>query len=438
MENRLKQQRGWYMYDWAVSAFTTSVITVFIGPYLTTIADNAAIDGYLSILGMEIFAGSFFSYCVSLSVILQVVFLPWLGALADYSNRKKQLLGIFAYIGAFAAMGLYFLEGTNYLLGGLLLIISNLSFGASMIFYNAFLNEIAEPDERDRVSSNGFAVGYVGGGLLLAINLVLVMQAEKFGLTIGMAVRISMASAGLWWAVFTIIPMLRLKSFRPLRSIPSGENTFIFGFKQIKSTIKDSLKYPKTLLFIVAYIFYNDGVQAVIVVASQFGQEALNLDIGTLTTVILMVQFVAFGGAKFFDYLASKINTKNALLISIVIWIIAVSYAYLFLNSEAGFYGLGAVIGLVLGGTQALSRSLYSHLIPSGKESEYFSLYEISERGTSWIGPLLFGISLQFTGSYRFAILSLGILFVVGFILLMKINFRQAIIEVGNTLPKNI
>ncbi|MDT3740128.1 MAG: MFS transporter [Candidatus Kapabacteria bacterium] len=436
MIDRVKQQRGWYVYDWAVSAFTTTVITVFIGPYLTTITENAAVNGYVYIAGIKIFAGSFFPYCISLSVILQVLLLPWLGGLADYSNRKKQFLGTFAYIGAFAAMGLYFLDGTNYLLGGFLLVVSNLSFGASMVFYNAYLSDIAEPDERDKVSSNGYATGYIGGGLLLAANLVLVMQSESFGIETGMAVRISLVSAGLWWAVFTIVPLIILKNVRQIKKLPKDSNLFSFGLKQIIHTIKDSFNYPKTLMFIFAYLLFNDGVQSVIVVSSQFGQEELGLDIGTLTTVILMVQFVAFGGAKFFDYLSRKINTKNALMLSIVIWILCVVYAYLMLDSTAGFYALGAVIGLVLGGTQALSRSLYSLMIPPGKESEYFSLYEISERGTSWIGPLVFGLSLQFTGSYRIAIFSLGIFFILGLILLFKVNIRQAIIESGN-LPHN-
>lgn len=433
-----KQQRGWYLYDWAVSAFTTTVITVFIGPYLTTVAQNAAIDGYLNILGLPIFSGSFYAYCISLSVILQVVILPWLGALADYTNRKKQFLGIFAYIGSFSAMGLYFLDGTNYLLGGILLIVSNLAFGASMVFYNAFLSEIATPDDRDRVSSNGYALGYLGGGLLLAANLVMVMQAENFGITTGMAVRISLISAGLWWAIFTIFPLIWLKSIKTAKPLPKGNNLFSFGFKQVITTIKDSKKYPSTLLFIFAYILYNDGVQSVIVVASQFGQEELGLDIGVLTTVILIVQFVAFGGAKLFDYLARKLNTKTSLIISLIIWILCIFYAYIWLDSEVGFYILGAVIGLVLGGTQALSRSLYSLMIPAGKESEYFSLYEISERGTSWIGPLLFGLSLQMTGSYRIAIFSLGIFFVVGLIMLLKVNIRKAIVESGNIPPNNI
>jgi UMF1 family MFS transporter len=433
-KDKLSQQRGWYFYDWAVSAFTTTVTTVFLGPYLTTIAQNAAFKGYIDVLGIEVYADSYFTYCISLSVILQVVLLPFLGAIADYTNQKKKLLGIFAYIGAIATMSMYFLQGNNYLLGGILLLISNIAFGGSMVFYNAFLGEISEPNDRDRVSSNGYALGYLGGGLLLAANLVLVMKAESFGLDMGTAVRISLASAGLWWACFTIIPLIKLKALKATTKLPSGSNLLSFGFKQIFATIKDSFNYPKTLLFILAYIFYNDGVQSVIVVSSQFGQEELGLDISTLTTIILMVQFVAFGGAKLFNYLADKFTTKISLSISLIIWIMVVLYAYLFLNSSGGFYAVGVAIGLVLGGSQALSRSLYSLMIPKGKESEYFSLYEISERGTSWLGPLVFGLSLQFTSSYRLAIASLLIFFIIGLILLIKVDIKGAIRESGNML----
>jgi MFS transporter, UMF1 family len=236
---------------------------------------------------------------------------------------------------------------------------------------------------------------------------------------------------------FTIFPAIHLK-VRVRKALPKDTNIVSYGFKAIIQTIKDARKYPKTLLFLLAYLIYNDGVQAVIVVSSQFGQEELGLDISTLTTVILMVQFVAFFGAVFFNKLAEWFDSKKALLLSLLIWIGIVVYAYMFLNSTLGFYILGAVIAIVLGGTQALSRSLFSLLIPKGKEAEYFSLYEISERGTSWIGPLVFGLSLQFTGSYRIAIFSLGIFFVFGALLLLRINMKKAILESGNQLPANL
>jgi MFS transporter, UMF1 family len=206
--DKRREQLGWYFYDWANSAFATTVVTVFLGPYLTTIAKAAAdAEGFVHPLGIKVTAGSFFPYIVSLSVLFQVAFLPIMGAIADYSHRKKQMLALFAYLGAFITMGMYFLQGTNYLLGGLLFIVANLCFGVSIVFYNAFLPEISTPEERDSVSSMGWAVGYLGDGILLAINLLLFYKADALGLTIEQAVRINLASAGMWWAVFTLIPL---------------------------------------------------------------------------------------------------------------------------------------------------------------------------------------------------------------------------------------
>jgi UMF1 family MFS transporter len=434
--NNKKEKIGWYFYDWAISAFSTTVITVFLGPYLTEIAKAAADEnGYIYIMNLPVYAASFFTYAVSLSVILQVLILPYIGAVADHTAGKKNMWAAFSYIGAFATIGMFFLQGNRYMLGGILLVVSNLSFGAAMVLYNAYLNDIADENERDDVSSKGWAFGYLGGGLLLLLNLMFYSNAESFGIEAGMAVRICLASAGVWWAGFTIIPLLTLKKRVPNSTIPAGQNYFSFGIKKLFSTIKDARKLPYTLWFLLAYLFYNDGVQAVIVVSAQFGQEELGLDISTLTSVILMVQFVAFFGAILFNKLSMLSNTKIALLVSLVIWVGLVFYAYKYLENELQFYILGAVIGLVLGGTQALSRSLYSLMIPKGKESEYYSLYEISERGTSWMGPLVFGLSLQFTGSYRVAIFSLGVFFVIGFAGLLALNVRKGITLAGNKIP---
>ncbi len=421
------------MYDWAISAFSATVVTVFIGPYLTSIAENAAdVNGNLNLLGMHIYYGSYFPYVVSFSVLLQVLFLPLLGAVADYTNQKKALLAIFSYLGSFATMGMFFLEGNNYLLGGFLFVIANLAFGISMVMYNAYLNDISEKDERDSVSSLGWATGYLGGGILLFLNLMLFSQAESLGLSTGMAIRINLCSAGIWWAIFSLFPMFWLKKRNATRNIPKESSLWNIGFRELKTTFTEAKKYPITLTFLLAYLLYNDGVQAVIALSSQFGQEELGLDISVLTQVILIVQFVAFGGAILFNYIAAKTNTKVSLMITLFIWLAAITYAYVGLYDATGFYILGIVVGLVMGGTQALSRSLYSKLIPKNKEAEYFSLYEVSERGTSWLGPLLFGLSLQFSGSYRFAILSLVLFFILGIILLIKVNVAKGIIYVEN------
>lgn len=439
MNNR-REQVGWYFYDWANSAFYTTVVTVFLGPYLTGIAKAAAesLGGgntFVHPLGIKVFYGSFFPYVVALSVGLQMVFLPILGAIADYSHRKKQMLALFAYIGSFATVGFYFLQGTNYMLGGGLFVLANLSFGASIVFYNSFLPDIASAEDRDRVSSVGWAIGYLGGGLLLALNLYLFSKAESFGLTPGQAVRISLASSGAWWAVFTLIPLSTLRNRLPVKEPPPGQHYISTGFKQLVHTISAARRYPQTLLFLIAYLLYNDAIQAVIALASLFGAEELKLEQSTLVQVILMVQFAAFFGALLFNWVAKATGSKRAIMISLVIWTGVLVYAYALLQTKLQFFILGAVIAIVLGGSQALSRSVYSLMIPKGQEAEYFSLYEVSDKGTSWLAPLMFGLALQFTGSYRAAILSLVVFFIAGLAVLARVNVRKAAIEAGNEAP---
>ena len=435
-----RELTGWYFYDWANSAFSTTVVTVFLGPDLTSVTRNAAdANGFVYPLGIQVAAGSFFPYMVSLSVLLQVVFLPILGAIADYSHLKKFMLGIFAYTGAFATMGMYFLQGDNYLLGGLLFLIANLTFGASIVFYNAFLPEISSPDRRDATSSRGWAFGYLGGGLLLLLNLLLFNNAGAFGLDQGTAVRISLCSAGLWWAIFTLIPMVTLRNRGRVRRLAPGEHYLTVGFKQLAHTFSQMRRYPQTLLFLAAYLLYNDGIQAVIALASVFGAEELGLPQGVLIPAILMVQFVAFFGALGFGWMAQRIGAKRAIQISLLIWTAVVIYGY-FMPREvpAQFFLLAGVIALVLGGSQALSRSIFSLMIPTGQEAEYFSIYEISERGTSWLAPLLFGLAFQFTGSYRIALISLMIFFIAGLGLLFFVNIRRAVEEAGNVAPSHV
>jgi UMF1 family MFS transporter len=435
-----REQVGWYFYDWANSAFSTTVVTTFLGPYLTTITNNAAdAEGLVYPFGIPVAAGAFFPYMVSLSVLLQVLFLPILGAIADYSHIKKRMLAIFAYTGAFATMGMFFLEGERYLLGGALFLIANLAFGASIVFYNAFLPEIASPDRRDAVSSQGWALGYLGGGILLLLNLILFSNAEAFGLTSGMAVRICLASAGVWWAIFTLIPLARLRTRVPMRRLPPGERYLTVGFKQLAHTFRDLRNYPQTLLFLVAYLLYNDGIQAVIALAAVFGVQELQIPETYLILTILMIQFVAFGGALAFGWLAKRTGAKRAIMLSLVVWSVVVVVSYFMpVGNVPLFFVLGAVIAIVLGGSQALSRSVFSLMIPQGQEAEYFSLYEVSERGTSWLAPLLFGLAFQVTDSYRVAIISLIIFFIAGLILLPFVDIRRAALDAGNEPPTKV
>ena len=435
----MRERVGWYFYDFANSAFSTTVVTVFLGPYLTSVVKAAADpDGFVRPFGIPVAAGSFFPYAVSLSVLLQVIVLPVVGAIADHARSKRSLLFLFAYVGALATVGLYFVQAGRYLLGGALYVVANVSFGASIVFYNAFLPEIATPGERDAVSSRGWALGYLGGGLLLAFNLVLLSRAAALGLTIAHAVRISLASAGVWWALFTLIPLVTLQNRQPARPRAPDRSALVAGFAQGARTLRELRHHPRTLLFLAAYLLYNDGIQTVITLSSQFGQEELGLGMSTLTTAILMVQFVAFFGALAFERVARALGTKRALVITLVIWLGALVDAYAFLRGAVGFFVLAAAIAVVLGGSQALSRSAYSLMIPKGRESEYFSVYEVSERGTSWLGPFLFGAALQWTGSYRVAILSVVVFFLIGLALLVGVDVRKAALEARHEAPAGV
>lgn len=428
-----REQFGWFCYDWANSAFSTTVVTVFFGPYVTSLAKAGAdAQGLIYPLGIPVAAASLFPYLVSLSVALQVVFLPLLGAVADYSQRKKPMLALFTALGAGATLLMATLENAEFLQGAALFVVANLSFGAAIVFYNAFLPEIAPPEERDAVSSRGWAMGYFGGGLLLGLNLALFANANALGLTQGQAVRISLGSAGLWWGLFSLVTFRTLRTRRTGKALPPGQSLVTVGFQQFLHTLRGMKGYPQTLLFLVAYLLYNDGIQTVISMSSQFGAEELRLGPDSLTRMFLMVQFVAFGGALLFNFLASKMGAKRAILLGLLIWTGVILYAYFLVSTEAEFFAMGFAVGLVMGGTQALSRSVFSQMIPVGKEAEYFSLYEISDRGTSWLGPLLFGLALQFTNSYRVAIVSLLVFFIVGSVLLSRVNVQQAAREAGN------
>ena len=436
---RRREQRGWYWYDWANSVFTTSVVTVFLGPYLSDVAETAAGSagdgaGTLHPLGIPVSPDSLFPYLLSASALLQVLVLPVVGAVADRTRRKRELMGAFAYAGALATAGLALVSGGRYLLGAGLFLVANVCFGASIVVYYSFLPEIAGPDERDAVSSRGWAFGYLGGGLLLALNLGLFLDAESLGLTEGEAVRICFLSVAIWWAGFTLIPLARLRD-RPRE--PGAEAAPAAGsFRQLAETLRSLRAYPQTLLFLAAYLLFNDGIQTIIGLSAQYGDRELELSQTVLISTILLVQFVAFGGALLLGRIAARAGAKRTILGSLVVWVVVLCLAFFLQRGSAvQFYVLGAAIGLVLGGTQALTRSLFAQMTPRGKEAEYFGLYEISDKGTSWLGTLTFGLAVQLTDSYRVAIISLVVFFVAGGLLLTRVDVRRAVAAARGERP---
>jgi len=436
-KNNPRELFGWKMYDWANSAFYTTVVGALFSPYLTRLAQTAVGEnGVVLNLGPlgAVTAKSLPTLCVSISVGAQVFLLPILGALGDYSDLKKRLMAVFCYIAVVANCLMFFVKDDLYLFGGILFIVANVCFGASIVFYNAFLPEIATEDQTDKVSSRGFAYGYLGGAILLVLNLLVVLKAEALGISTGMAVRLSLLSAGVWWGGFALISFALLKSRPKKKSLPPGKTYISAGFSEIIATFKELRRLPLTARYLLGYLIYNDGIQTVIFASSAFLEQELFPQGNPvfLLEIFLMVQFVAVGGALLFERLAYLIKTKNAIIVSLVIWSGIVVYAYTFLNSVPEAWVMAAVIAIVLGGSQALSRSLFSRMIPEGKEASFFGLYEVSERGTSWMGPLLFSIVIARTGSYRLALLSLIFFFVVGLIVLWSTDTDRGVREAAD------
>lgn len=442
-----REQRSWFFYDWANSAYFTATATVLFSPYLTSVAERDACgyvgsadrpcEASLSVLGLSLSAGSMAFYLITLTTILSALILPIVGAIADRVQSRKKLMAIFAWLGSIAGALMFFITGTHWKFGAVLLICANLMYAASVVVNDSILVDIAGPDERDDVSSHGWAFGYLGGGLLLGINLILVSMHDTFGMDKALAVRISLASAAVWWALFTIIPFLGLRDRPPVDTVAtSGQTLLQRSFGQLWATLRELRWYPQTLLFLIAYLFFNDGIQTVIYAASVYGEKQLLLDKSLMIGIILLVQFVAFAGAIIFGRVAARIGSRRTILGGLAVWMVVVCAGFgLPAGRAVPFVVLAVAIGLVLGGTQALSRSFFSQLIPPGRAAEYFSLYQACERGTSWLGTLVFGVVHQVAGSYRPAILALILFFAVGGLLLYKVDPRRGISDVGNVVP---
>jgi len=441
---RARQQRAWNWYDWANSAYYTTVLSVLFAPYLITVANRAAgckadashCGQTVSLLGLQVAPGSLPFYLTSFATIASAFVLPVVGAFVDRSAHKRWNMAGFAFSGSACCMLLFLVDGTDWQLGAVAIVTSSILGGCSLVAYYAILVDISTEDERDDASSRGWAWGYLGGGLLLAANLVMYLGHSAFGLGAAMSVRLSLLSAGVWWAGFTLIPLLRLKDYEPRGAFTEQGGLWQRSFGQLFDTLREMRGYPMTLTFLIAYLFYNDGIQTVIYAASTYGEKTLRFDNTILIATILLIQFVAFGGALWFGRLAARMGAYRAIVGGTCAWMVIVVVAiFLPAHNAMLFFLVATAIGIVLGGTQALSRSFFSFFIPRGREGEYFALYNACERGTSWFGTLLFGLVFQITGSYRPAILALIVFFLLGLLFLVRLDPERGAREAGNTLP---
>ena len=410
------------MYDWANSAFATVVLAAVLPVYFAAIAPPGGIPVFWS--AEPVPATAFWGYTVSLSMALVALIAPALGNLADRLHLNRGLLITFCLLGSLATAALATVGPGEYLLASGLFILGNIGFAAGNVFYNAFLPALVQGSEADRLSARGYAFGYVGGGLVLALVFLMIQQHSLFGLPDpASATRLGFLLTGLWWLGFSLPTFVWLRDERKATTEISPLRTpadYLRTFRNLR-------RYPDLSRFLLAFLLYNDGIQTIIAVAAIFAREELGLGTATILGCFLMIQFVATPGALLFARLAKRFGTKSAIMLSLIIFLLITIYAAN-MESSAEFWVLGFAVALVLGGSQALSRSLFSGMLPSARSAEFFSFFAISSKFASIFGPLTFALLVDLTGSNRMAIFSLTIFFLLGMILLATVKVDRTMV----------
>ncbi len=428
MKNDKKTIFGWCMYDWANSAYiTTAAVALLPNYFAQAVVGKAGVD----IFGMNMSATALWGFMLGGAAFLVFLFAPVLGAIADFSSGKRRFLAGFAYMGSLFATMLYFCKSGDVGLTIALFMGTQVCFVAGNVFYDAFLPQIASEDKLDSVSAKGYAFGYVGGSLQFAIALGLVAM-QKTPEDQAMAARIGMAMTGIWWAGWTLLTLKYLKEVKIPYELPEAYRDrpkilayLALGISRTVATAKRVGRFKHLTLFLVAYMIYNDGIHTVTSMATIYGTEELRLSTTALMVTLLLVQVVAIGGALVFSRIANRIGAKHAVMCALVLWSGVVTYGY-FIHTATEFFVLGIIVGVVLGGTQALSRSFYGAMIPEQASAEFYGFYSVFSKFSSIWGPVTFGFIKQITGSARLAIISLMIFFIVGLILLGFVDETKA------------
>jgi MFS transporter, UMF1 family len=424
-----RQRSGWYYYDWANSAFAMTILAALFGPYLDKVVVPPS-GWSIPLLGIgPLHSVALFGYTLGASALCVLLTSPVLGAIADSSRSKKKFLMAFCYVGSAATMLMFFIGPGDTGLALTLFFIANICFVSGNVFYDAFLPHIAAPEDQDRVSGKGYAYGYAGGGLLFLAHLLLVQFHAQVGIAdVTLAIRIALGSVGLWWGGFSIITFRRLKEPAAERARSGVAASIRVGFGRVIKTVAKVRSLKQLTIFLFAFMIYNDGIQTAISMSSIYASGELHFDTLTLMGGLLMVQFIGIAGSRLFGYLASSFGTKTILLASLVVWCAITTYGF-FMRVPLDFWILCSVVGLVLGGSQALSRSLFSRIVPAGASAEFFGFFSVFEKFSAIWGPLVFAVVQQVSGSARNSIITLSAFFVVGFIILSFLNVRKAVDE---------
>ncbi|PTM54760.1 MFS transporter [Desmospora activa] len=411
-----KAVRAWILYDWANSAFATTVMAAVMPIYYADVAasglDNTTKTAY-------------WGYTQSIALIFVVLLAPVLGAIADRSHSKRAFLRFFTYMGVIASILLAFVGEGEWLLASLLVIVGTLAFSGGNVFYDAFLTDLVpEESKRDYVSSQGYAYGYIGGGVLLAINLAMISFPTAFGLANAtVATQLSFLSVGIWWFLFSIPFFRHVKERTTNHSKEKPLALAATGIRSTLATIKSLKRYPELLKFLIAFWFFSDGINTIIKMATIYGRE-IGIGQNDLIAALLITQFVGIPCTLLFGKLAEKTGAMRTLIITLIVYLLIVVLGY-FMQTALHFYLLAILVGTVQGGSQSLSRSIFTRLVPIHRNAEFFGFYGLSGKFASIFGPFVFGLVGQLTGTSRIAITSLSFFFIAGIVMLLLVNLEK-------------
>jgi UMF1 family MFS transporter len=408
----------WCMYDWANSAFATTIMGALFPPFYRALVIESGLA--------ENTATAYWGYTTSIALLVIALIAPVLGAIADYTGGKKRYVAFFAGLGILSTAAFVFIGTDTWLLASILYIGGNLGFAGANVFYESLLPHIAKKDDIDQISTKGYALGYVGGGILLVINVLWFMKPEWFGMPgQAFALRASFFSVSVWWGLFSI-PLLRQVPEPPAASETDPTiNPIKAGFSRLATTFREVTRYRQLLIFLIAFWIYNDGIGTIIKMATAYGDE-IGLELTDMTIALIMTQFVGIPFSFLFGTLAKKLGTKRSILLALGVYTL-ISLAGYFMQTATHFYILAFLVGTVQGGSQALSRSLYGAIVPKHKTAEFFGFFSTSSKFAGIAGPLLFGIVSQIAGQSRLSIVSLIVFFTVGGLLLTRVDVEEGI-----------
>ena len=438
IKNDKKTIFGWCMYDWANSAFILTVVTAVLPVYFADVVVPK--EGFM--IGGTIYsATSLWGFVISSSALFVFLCAPVLGAIADFSSAKKKFIMAFCYTGSLFTVLLYFCGTGDVWMTMIFLAIAQIGFVGGNIFYDALLTDIASEDKMDWVSGKGYAYGYIGSDIQFLIGLGIIMGHDAVGLAQGEAVRLVLAFSGLWWGGFSIFTWMFVREEGPANLLPeryknSNKLTayMMVGLHRTLFVTKKIRTLKHLILFLTAFMLYNEGIQTVIVMATIYGKEELHLSTSVLMVTLFIIQLVATGGALGFSKLAERIGTKNTIMLNLFLWSGVVVYAF-YMTTSAEYLGLGIVVGVILGASQSLSRSYYGSMIPDGASAEFYGFYSVFTKFSAIWGPLAFAVIRQVSGSSRASILSLIVFFIAGMGILFFVNEEKA--RQGKLIPLN-